>query len=404
MKKIILLILDGLGDRPLDYLGGKTPLQAAKKKNINRLASMGMVGLFDPISPGIRPGSDTAHLSILGYDPFKVYTGRGPFEALGLGMDLRPGDIAFRGNFATVDSNMVVLDRRAGRIDKGTDELAKALNIVIDGVEIMVKEGVEHRAGVVFRGAGLSPNVTDVDPHEEGKSILKARALTEDGKKTADIINKFISKSYEILENHPVNKQRKKEGKMPANIIMLRGAGIVPELEGFNKKYGMKGACIVGVPLLSGLCKLAGMDVIKVPGVTGTVNTNMKNKIRYAIEATRDYDFILVNIKATDVAGHDGNGRLKKEIIERVDSAIEPFLDNLDKITLMITGDHSTPCSVKDHTGDPLPVLVVTERIRRDGIDEFDEVSVSRGSLRIRGNDVINVLLNYSDRAEKFGA
>jgi 2,3-bisphosphoglycerate-independent phosphoglycerate mutase len=146
------------------------------------------------------------------------------------------------------------------------------------------------------------------------------------------------------------------------------------------------------------------MDVIKVPGVTGTVNTNMENKIRYAIEATRDYDFILVNIKATDVAGHDGNGRLKKEIIERVDSAIEPFLDNLDKITLMITGDHSTPCSVKDHTGDPLPVLVVTEGIRRDGIDEFDEVSVSRGSLRIRGHDVINVLLNYSDRAEKFGA
>ncbi|HEU13182.1 MAG TPA: 2,3-bisphosphoglycerate-independent phosphoglycerate mutase [Euryarchaeota archaeon] len=404
MKKIILLILDGLGDRPLDSLGGKTPLQAARKKNLNALSSMGMVGLLDPISPGIRPGSDTAHLSLLGYDPFKVYTGRGPFEALGLGMELKPGDIAFRGNFATVDDQMRVIDRRAGRIESGTDELAKSLNMEIDGVEIMVKEGVEHRAGVVFRGEGLSPDVTDVDPHEEGRRVLESKPIKPEAKRTAEIVNKFIFKSYEILDNHPVNMKRRKEGKKPANIIMLRGAGIVPEIENFNKKYNLKGACIVGVPLLSGLCRLAGMDVLKVPGVTGTVNTNMENKIRYAIDALRDYDFILINIKATDVAGHDGNGNLKKEIIERIDGAVAPLLENLDRVTLMVTGDHSTPCSVKDHTGDPLPVMVVTEGIRRDGIDQFDEISAARGSLRIRGSDVMNILMNYSERAEKFGA
>lgn len=404
MKKIVLLILDGLGDRPLEILGGKTPLQAASKKNLDMLASMGMVGLLDPISPGIRPGSDTAHLSILGYDPYTVYTGRGPFEALGLGMDLKPGDIAFRGNFATVDDELRVIDRRAGRIDSGTDELAKSLNMVIDGVEIMVKEGVEHRAGVVFRGENLSPDVTDVDPHEEGKKVLRSKATTPAGTRTAEIINKFIIKSHEVLEEHPVNIRRKREGKRPANIIMLRGAGIVPELQNFNKKYGIRGACIVGVPLLSGICKLAGIDVIKVPGATGTVNTDMEKKILYALNATNDYDFILVNIKATDVAGHDGNGHLKRKIIERVDSAIEPLVENLDKITLMVTGDHSTPCSVKDHTGDPVPVLIVTRGIRGDGIDKFDEISVSRGSLRIKGSDVMNVLLNYSDRAEKFGA
>jgi 2,3-bisphosphoglycerate-independent phosphoglycerate mutase len=319
-------------------------------------------------------------------------------------MELKPGDIAFRGNFATVDDQMRVIDRRAGRIESGTDELAKSLNMEIDGVEIMVKEGVEHRAGVVFRGEGLSPDVTDVDPHEEGRRVLESKPIKPEAKRTAEIVNKFIVKSYEILDNHPVNMKRRKEGKKPANIIMLRGAGIVPEIENFNKKYNLKGACIVGVPLLSGLCRLAGMDVLKVPGVTGTVNTNMENKIRYAIDALRDYDFILINIKATDVAGHDGNGNLKKEIIERIDGAVAPLLENLDRVTLMVTGDHSTPCSVKDHTGDPLPVMVVTEGIRRDGIDQFDEISAARGSLRIRGSDVMNILMNYSERAEKFGA
>ncbi|MEM3748621.1 MAG: alkaline phosphatase family protein, partial [Thermoplasmata archaeon] len=143
---------------------------------------------------------------------------------------------------------------------------------------------------------------------------------------------------------------------------------------------------------------------INVPGATGTINTNMDNKIKYALENLKNYDFILVNIKAPDIAGHDGNGKLKKEIIEKVDKAIEPLIEKLEDLTIMITGDHSTPCSVKDHTGDPLPVIVVTHGIRSDGILEFDEISASRGSLRIKGKDVMNILLNYSDRAEKFGA
>ncbi len=404
MKKILLIILDGLGDRPSPELGNRTPLQAANKKNINALAYRGMVGLFEPISPGIRPGSDTAHLSILGYDPYKVYTGRGPFEALGLGMDLKPGDIAFRGNFATVDKSLRVIDRRAGRIDTGTDKLASSLNIEIDGINIMVKEGVEHRAGVVFRGDGLSPNVSDVDPHQENVFVHESRPLDNGAEKTADVLNKFTRKSYEILDQHPVNVERKKQGKNPANILLTRGAGIVPELDNFNEKYRLKSACVVGVPLISGICKLAGITPIKVPGATGTTNTNMQNKVKYAIDAFKTYDFLLMNIKATDVAGHDGNAVLKKEMIEKADIALEPVLDLLDEITVMITGDHSTPCTVKDHTGDPLPVLISTNGIRSDGIEEWNEISASRGSLRITGRDVINVLLNYSDRAEKFGA
>ncbi|MGC9176366.1 MAG: 2,3-bisphosphoglycerate-independent phosphoglycerate mutase [Thermoplasmata archaeon] len=404
MKKILLIILDGLGDRPSKDLGNKTPLQAANKKNLNFLASKGMVGLFDPISPGIRPGSDTAHLSILGYDPYKTYTGRGPFEALGLGMDLKPGDVAFRGNFATVNDNFIVVDRRAGRIDNGTDELAKSLNMKIGDAEILVKEGVEHRAAVVLRGKNLSSKITDVDPHQENASVKESKPLDEKAKLTSDLINEFTRRSYKILDSHPINIERKKSGKNPANILLVRGAGIVPELEDFNKKFNLKAACIVGVPLISGICKLAGIKPISVPGATGTLNTNMENKIKYAIENLKEFDFILMNIKATDIAGHDGNAILKKEVIERADKAFEPLLEHLDEYTIMITGDHSTPCSVKDHTGDPLPVLISTSGIRSDGIDEWNEISAAKGSLRISGKDVINVLLNYSDRAEKFGA
>ncbi len=404
MKKILLIILDGLGDRPSDELNGRTPLEAAIKKNINYLAKNGMVGLLDPIAPGIRPGSDTAHLSILGYDPFSVYTGRGPFEALGLGMDLKPGDIAFRGNFATINDNMVVIDRRAGRIETGQKELAESLNMEIDGVEIFVKEGVEHRVGVVFRGDNLSPYVSDVDPHSENVKIHEAKPLKEEARRTADIVNKFVRKSYEILNRHPVNRKRMEEGKFPANVVLLRGAGIVPSLENFGKRYGLKAGCIVGVPLISGICKLAGIETIQVPGATGTVSTNMENKVKYAIESLKNYDFILMNIKATDIAGHDGKPLLKKEIIEREDKAFEPLLKIIEDTLIMITGDHSTPCSVKDHTGDPLPLLLVTKGIRSDGIEEWNETSARNGSLRIMGKDVMNVLMNYSDRAEKFGA
>ncbi|MGC9122587.1 MAG: 2,3-bisphosphoglycerate-independent phosphoglycerate mutase [Thermoplasmata archaeon] len=404
MKKILLIILDGLGDRPSKELNFKTPLQAARKRNMDFLASNGIVGLMDPIAPGIRPGSDTSHLNLLGYDPYKIYTGRGPFEALGLGMDLRPGDIAFRGNFATVDDDLNVIDRRAGRIESGTDRLAESLNIKIDDVEILAKEGVEHRVAIVFRGNGLSPKITDTDPHSENSKVKISQPLNDDGKKLAEIVNEFTKKSYEILNNHPVNLERRRQNKMPANIVLLRGAGIVPELENFEKKYSLHSACIVGVPLISGICKLAGITPLKIKGVTGTINTDMEAKIKGAINALNEYDFVLVNIKATDIAGHDGNPILKRDVIERADKAMEPLRDIIDKTVIMITGDHSTPCSVKDHTGDPLPVLISSEGLRKDGIESFDEISAIRGSLRIRGSDVMNLLLNYSNRSEKFGA
>ncbi len=405
MKKIMLIILDGVGDRPVEELNWKTPLQAANKENLNFFAKNGITGQMDPIDSGIRAGSDTGHLAILGYDPYKVYPGRGPFEALGLGMDLKPGDLAFRANFATVDEHQNVIDRRAGRIEEGTAELARAINIKIEDIEFIVKEGVEHRAALVMRGPGLSANITDADPHEAGLKIRTVTAKSAEAEKTARLLNMYIEKSYQILKEQPVNKMRAQAQKLPANIILPRGPGMVPNLESFEKKYNLKSACVVGIPLIAGICKLAGITPIKAEGATGGLNSNFQSKIETAVNALKDHDFVLVNLKAPDVAGHDGNANKKKEVIERIDIALAYLRAHIDKDTVLaITGDHSTPCSVKDHSGDPVPLLIFGHGIRRDSVKEFDEIAVMTGALNIRGIQLMNILLNLSDRSEKFGA
>ena len=406
-KKALLIILDGLGDRAIRELGFKTPLQFAETPHLDKIARMSMVGLMDPIAPGIRAGSDTSHLNLLGYDPYKVYTGRGPFEAAGLDMDIEPGDVAFRCNFATVDENLVVVDRRAGRIKEGTHELVSAINgMKIEDVEIFVKEGVEHRAALVLRGSGLSPYVSDVDPHDTGLKIHEAKPLKPEAEKTARILNEFVKRAYEILKEHPVNKEREKKGLKPANILLPRGAGMAPHLENFEKKYNMKAACVVGTPLIRGICKLAGIHPIDFPGATGSYDTDMKGKIREAIKALarQDYDFVLVNIKATDIAGHDMLPRKKVEVIERIDEAMGYLLEILpEDIVVVITADHSTPCSVGDHSGDAVPIMIYAEDSRAEGF-EFNEVACAKGSLRIRGSDLMQMILNATNRADKFGA
>ncbi len=406
-KKALLIILDGLGDRAVRELRYKTPLQFAETPHLNKIARMSTVGLMDPIAPGIRAGSDTSHLNLLGYDPYQVYTGRGPFEAAGLDMDIRPGDVAFRCNFATVDENLVVRDRRAGRIKEGTHELLQSLNgMKIEDVQIFVKEGVEHRAALVFRGHGLSPSVSDVDPHEVGKKIHEAKALKPEAEKTARILNEFVKRAYEILKEHPVNKDREKRGLLPANILLPRGAGMAPHLEKFEEKWGMRAACVVGTPLIRGICKVAGIHPIDFPGATGTYDTDMKGKIREAIKALtqENYDFVLVNIKAPDIAGHDMLPRKKVEVIERIDEAMGYLLEILpEDIVVIITADHSTPCTVGDHSGDSVPIMIYSTDTRAEGT-EFNEVACAQGSLRIKGSDLMKIIMNFTNRAEKFGA
>ena len=402
MKKIVLIVLDGLGDRPNKILHGRTALQAAYRPNLNHLASLGINGVMHPIKPGIRSGSDTSHLSLLGYDPEEVYTGRGPFEALGLGLEVLPGDIAFRANFGTVDSGGIVMDRRADRISQGTDLLASSLNMNIDGYIFRVKEGVEHRAALVIHGPGLSSAVTDSDPHEVGKKVETVKGVDEAGKRTAELVNRFLEKARNILRNHPVNTERIKNGLKPANEVLLRGAGKAPDLIPFEKKYGMKGACIAGIPMITGLCNMLGMDIIKVKGATGRTDTNYEGKVSALINALKTHDFVILNFKGTDVAGHDGDPILKKSVIERVDRAIAPLKNQLENTAIAITGDHSTPCEMKDHSGDHLPILFVTSGNLRDRVNRFDEISCMEGGLEINSTNVMYYLLQISDRSEKY--
>lgn len=405
-KKMLLVVCDGLSDRPVKQFDMKTPIQLARKPAMDALARHGVSGMMDVIGPGVIPGSDTAHLALFGFDPYKVYTGRGPIEAAGAGIELKPGDVAFRCNFATANKNLVVTDRRAGRIKAGTADLAKSLTgMKIDGVEVIFKEGSEHRGVLVLRGDDLDYRVSDVDPHQDGK-ILESRALVPGAKKTADALNIFVKRSAEVLSDHPVNRERIKNHLPPANIILPRGAGSTKDLQPLSERYGIKCAAVAGVTLVKGICRMVGMDVPNVPGATGGLDTDYKAKAEAAIRLLDSNDFVFVNVKAGDIASHDGDFRMKVGVVENIDMMLGLILKDIhEDVVLALTCDHSTPVSVKEHSADPVPLAISGGGARVDGVREFDEVSAASGALgRMRGMDLMPVMLGMADRAEKFGA
>lgn len=405
-KKILLVVCDGLSDRPVKEFDRKTPLQAAKKPAMDAIARHGISGIMDVIGPGIVPGSDTAHLALFGYDPYKTYTGRGPIEAAGAGLVMERGDVAFRCNFATVDKSFNVVDRRAGRIKFGTDELAKAVSgMTIGDVTAILKEGTEHRAVLVLRGPGLDHRVTDVDPHREGP-ILESRPLVPEAKKTADAVNEFVRRSGEVLDHHPTNLNRVRDGLAPANAILPRGAGSTKGIERICEKTHMKCGAVVGVTLVKGLCRLVGMEVPEVKGATGGLDTDYMAKAEAALNLLKTHDFVFVNVKAGDVASHDGDFRTKVRVVENIDMMMGLILKEVhEDVVVAITCDHSTPVSLKEHSADPVPIAVSGGGSRVDGVREFDEISSAAGALgRIRGMELMPILMGMADRAEKFGA
>jgi 2,3-bisphosphoglycerate-independent phosphoglycerate mutase len=404
--KILLVICDGLGDRPISELGEKTPLQYADCPNFDWFAKNAICGIMDTIAPGVPPGSDTAHLALLGHDPYKVYSGRGPFEAFGIGMDVKPGDIAIRGNFATVDDDLQIIDRRAGRIKKGTSEIAKSLTeIKIEGVQIFFTQGTEHRAALLLRGKDLSSNVGDTDPHKSGCCPMKAEPLSPEARKTALVIEEFSKLAHEILMDHPVNKKRQEEGKPPANYILLRGAGTAPKLTSLKEKHDLDSAAVVGVMLVKGVCKALGMDIIDVEGATGGVDTDMMAKAKAAVTALENSDFVLLHIKAPDVFGHDNDAKGKVKIIKRLDDMLGYIKENAKDCVVAITADHSTPCIVQNHSGDPVPLAIYGPHVRVDDVDKYDEISLAKGNLgKIRGKDLIPILLDIVNKSELYGA
>lgn len=406
-RKILIVVMDGLGDRAVKELHWKTPLQAANRPNLNWFAEHGACGIVDMIGPGIRPGSDTSHLAILGYDPYAVYTGRGPFEAAGIGLVGRKGDVAFRCNFATVDAHHVVTDRRAGRIkEPDTMELAAALNgMTIEGVEVTVKEATEHRAVLLLRGEGLSPKVSDVDPHGE-TNIHEATALEHEARKTAKVVNAFVKRSYEILDGHPVNRRRREEGLPVANILLPRGAGVFPDIQPFEERYRMTGACVAGVSLIKGIGRVCGLDVVEAKGATGGLDTDMMAKAKAAMDELETHDFVLMNVKATDICSHDGDARGKVKVIERLDEMAGYIRSRMpEDAVLAFVADHCTPIEVKDHSGDPVPLMIYCQGMVTDATLTYDEAAAAHGGLgRIRGRDILPILIDKAGRSEKFGA
>jgi len=397
MKKAILLIIDGLGDLPTP----KTPLQAAKIPNLHKLATDGVTGMLAPVSRFVVPGSDTSHLNILGYDPEVYYPGRGPLEALGLGITLQEGDVAFRANFATVKDGKII-DRRAGRIDTATaTKLAERLSIRVDHVQAIFRNSVEHRGVLVLRGPGLSHLVSGTDSHSPSGELEPCTALAPEAEKTADIVNKYTEFISGLLSSAPENKGREK----PANIVLLRGAGTYAKVPGFSERFALKAACVAGGALYRGIARYLGMDVFVVPGATGTKDTDLKAKANAAVKAIEgEYDLVFVHVKGCDNAGHDGDFTAKKAFLERIDKEMIPILSK-SGASLIVTGDHSTPCSRKAHSGHEVPILVYNDIERRDDVGRFDEIACPHGGLgHIDGKDIIPLILNLIEKAEKYGS
>ncbi len=415
MLKAILVIADGMADVPLKELGGKTPLEAARKPALDHVAEHGVCGIIDIVEPGIPPGSDVAHLALLGYDVVEVYSGRGALEAIGSLIDVLPNDLAFRCNFATVDENLRVIDRRAGRIgNEDAEKLTQAVDAFLreDPPEvggILFRNTLEHRAILRLSGPNLSVMVSDTDPHKTGVEVLKARPLdgSPEARNTSEILNKLTMQFHKVLKNHPVNAERVKAGLLPANIVLFRGVGQLPEIDLLPLLYGIFPAAIAVSPLVRGVCKTAGMHLLAVQGATGTYMTDFHAKAEAAVKALKSYDLVLIHVKATDLAGHDCNPQKKMEAIQGIDSLIQYILNhaNLDETFIALTADHTTSSIKGEHSGEPVPVAIMGPNIRVDEVNEFGERACAKGGLhRIRGRDLMPILVNLLGKATKAGA
>ncbi|MCK4319245.1 2,3-bisphosphoglycerate-independent phosphoglycerate mutase [Candidatus Micrarchaeota archaeon] len=398
--KSILLVLDGLGD--LANEKGKTPLSEAGKPNMNRMTKEGALGLMSTLGRGIIPGSDTAHLALFGYNYVCEYPGRGPLEALGAGLKLKKGDVVFRANLATCRNGKVV-DRRAGRIDTASaKKLEKELQgIRIKGIEIIYKGTVEHRGVLILRGKGLSEMISPTDSHELG-ALPKSKALdrSKKAKKTAEILNLFTKESIKRLEKSAVNKRR----KLKANCVIVRGAGTYEEIQPIEKRYGIKTACIAGGALYKGIAKYVGMDVVNVKEATGTAKTDLKAKGRAAVKALKNHDFVFLHVKATDSFSHDGDWNGKKKMIERVDKELIPLLRKTGEV-IVVTGDHTTPCKRRNHSGHEVPVLFWGKDVRKDCTEKFDEFNSMWGGMgHIEGIELLKIILNLMDKGRMCGS
>jgi len=395
----LLVILDGVSDR-----GTATPLSTAKTPQLDALAKTSCCGMMYSIGRGVLPGSDTSHLAIFGYDPHEYYKGRGTFEALGAGMSMSHGEVAFRINLATVSESMAVEDRRAGRDPYLMDQIFAEMNgLQIEDVTVNLMHTVEHRGAMTLSGPGLSYRITNADPHETGAKVCTVEALAPEAEKTARVMNEFTRLSYEKLSVCEANRLRREKGLKPANIMLARGAGYFEAVEPFEKRFGMKAMCVAGGALYRGVARYVGMDIVDVQGATGTTETDLKAKANACLAAREHYPFVFCHIKGTDSCGHDGEFDKKRDFLERVDSEFIPLVAGQFDV-IVITGDHSTPVSVKRHSADPTPLLFWHADCRTDACRRFTEAECAAGALGVlQGIHVVPLIQDYLDVAHMYG-
>ena len=412
-----------MGDRPIEELGSETPLAVAHTPNLDFLARTGKTGLMYSVGQGIAPESDVAVVSILGYDPFRYHASRGILEALGAGLTVEAGDLCLRGNFATLGENNRILDRRAGRnVTTGeATELANAINcqvtLTAHPASFQFQNTVSHRGVLVVRSKlrKLSSDVSNTDPayirvqgigvaEPQAKMLLKRcrpLAKTEEARISATLVNEFTKKSAAILREHEINKRRETEGKRKANVILLRDAGhTLPKFLPLNQQYDLHFACLVDMPVEKGIAKLTGMEPVELPPPSKNLEKDSKLRAEKLLGILPDYDCFYVHIKGPDEPGHDGNYALKTHMLAIID---EYFLGNLlqnlnlESHVICVTADHSTPCTLRTHSDDPVPLLISGNKIQGDNVQTFSETACKAGELGrlMRGTELMPKLVEY---------
>lgn len=391
--KVALVVMDGLGDLATKAQGYLTPLEAAKTPNLDELSKDAAQGRMVPVAPGITPGSGPGHLGLFGYDPLEFEVGRGVIEALGLGLELKPGDVAARANFCTLDEKGIVTDRRAGRIETAVceelcDILSKKVKKVGDA-EVLIRAGKGHRFVVIFRGKGLEGPLTDADPHREGLAIPASEAVDSGNakqKKAAKLLADFYKQALPLIAK-----------RKPANGFLMRGIAHQPAIPLFQERYLLKPACIAVYPMYKGLAQLVGMTKLEGP------QTIKEQFERYLVEYD-NYDFFFIHFKYTDMYGEDGNFEAKRKAIEEFDAALPILLQKRPDV-LAITGDHSTPCPIKGHSWHPQPVLLTSAWSGSDKLDRFTETGANLGSLGVfEAKFLIRLMQANARMFDKFGA
>jgi len=387
-SKILLLVLDGLGGLPMAP-DGPTELEAAHTPNLDALATRSICGMSMPVAPGVTPGSGPGHLALFGYDPLRYEIGRGVLEALGIGFDLQPQDIAARGNFCTLDPQTgVITDRRAGRIpsEVGARLCEKLRAIRLPGVETFVEPVKEYRFVLVLRGEGLEDGLTETDPQRTGVPPLPVEPTRPEASRTADLLNRWLAEASAILAD-----------ERPANGCNLRGIARDPGLPKMGQVYKLRCGAIATYPMYRGVAKLAGMEVLP----TGET---IEEEVETLKAHWSDYDFFFFHVKKTDSAGEDGDFDRKVEVIEHFDQVLPEIL-GLGPDVVIVTGDHSTPALWRSHSWHELPVLLWSRYVRPDGVTAFGERPCMAGGLgHIHHVDLMGLAMAHAGRLTKFGA